>query len=78
MKESPKTYYDLVCDMEEFSLNKRFLPYSVGTPKKTVTSNDHYERANFVYFRDSHVDFANPDESLDNVHRTMRYANMLP
>ncbi len=78
MKEASKTYYDLVCDMEEISLNKRFLPYSVGTPKKTVTSNDHYERANFVYFCDSHVDLFNPEESLDNVRRIIDYANGAP
>ena len=73
-----KTYYDLVCDMEEISLNKRFLPYSVGTPKTTVTSNDHYERANFVYFCDSHVDLFNAEESLDNVRRIIAYANGAP
>ena len=78
MKEASKNYYDLVCGMEEISLNKRFLPYSVGTPKKTVTSNDHYERANFVYFCDSHVDLFNPEESLDNVRRIIDYANGAP
>lgn len=78
MKEAPKTYYDLVCDMEEISLNKRFLPYSIGTPKMTATSNDEYTRANFVFFCDSHVDFVNVPESIDNVKRIIKYANDAP
>ena len=73
-----KASYELVCDMEEISLNKRFLPYSVGTPKTTVTSNDHYERANFLFFTDSHVDLFNPQESLDNVRRIIEYSNGCP
>ena len=78
MKEAPKTYYDLVCDMEEISLNKRFLPYSIGTPKTTATSNDEYDRANFVFFCDSHIDFVNVEESFDNVKRIIKYANETP
>lgn len=70
--------YDLVCAMEEISLNKRFLPYSIGTPKKTYTCNNHHERANFLFFTDSHVDLFNAEESLDNVRRIIEYANGCP
>ncbi len=70
--------YQLVCDMEEISLNKRFLPYSIGTPKKTATSNNHHERANFLFFTDCHVDLFNASESLDNVKRIIEYSNGCP
>lgn len=70
--------YELVCDMEEINLNKRFLPYSIGTPRKTLTSNNHYDRANFLFFTDCHVDLFNADESLDNVRRIIEYSNGCP
>ena len=73
-----KADYQLVCDIEEINLNKKFLPFSIGTPKKTTTSNNHHERANFVFFTDSHVDLFEPLESLDNVKRIIEYSNGCP
>lgn len=73
-----ESYYDLVCDMERINLEKRFLPYAYGSPKKTLTSNDQYERANFLFFTDSHIDFTNAKESYDNLVRTVEYANTCP
>jgi len=73
-----KSTYDLVCDIEEANLNRRFLPYSVGSPSKNVTYNDQHTRANFLFFTDSHVDLFFPEESMDNVKRTVEYANNCP
>ena len=70
--------YDLVCKLEELELNRRFLPYSIGSPKRSVTYDDAYERANILFFSDSHIDFRNPVESLDNVRRTIEYSNSSP
>ncbi|MBR5527820.1 MAG: metallophosphoesterase [Clostridia bacterium] len=79
MKNNEKNCgYELICAMEEASLNKRFLPYCVGNPKRTLTFNDQFMRANFVFFTDSHIDLFNPDECVDNVHRTIEYANNSP
>ena len=70
--------YDLICAMEEASLMKRFLPYSKGSPSRSVTYDDQYDRANIIFFSDSHIDFRNQDESLDNVKRTIGFANSCP
>lgn len=73
-----ENYYDLVCNMERISLEKRFLPYAYGSPKRTTTSNDQYERVNLLFFTDSHIDFTNAKESYDNLVRTVEYANTCP
>lgn len=70
--------YDLVCNMERIDLEKRFLPYAYGSPKRTTTSNDQYERVNLLFFTDSHIDFTNAKESYDNLVRTVEYANTCP
>ncbi len=70
--------YDVVCAFEEASLLKRFIPYSIGSPKESRTFDDQYNRANLVFFTDSHVDFRNPGESIDNVRRTITFVNNSP
>jgi len=72
------THYDLICAMEEASLMKRFIPYSVGSPKESLTCDDQYKRANFLFFTDSHVDFTNAAHSLENVKRTISFVNSSP
>lgn len=67
--------YDLICQFEAMHLDKRFLPYSIGTPKKDYSRDDAYERANFVFITDCHTDFINAEESIDNVKRTVDYIN---
>lgn len=75
-------YYDLICQLEEAAFMRRFLPYSIGTPKTTPTfyseSGDDYPRANLLFFSDSHLDFKNPEESTDNVRRIVSFANRSP
>ena len=70
--------YDLVCAVEEAALLKRFLPYSKGSPKQSLTCDDQYDRANILFFSDSHIDFRNPAECLENVKRTVEFANTCP
>lgn len=70
--------YDLVCQLEEIAVQKRFLPYSIGTSSQDISYNDSYERANFIFFSDSHVDLFNAEESLDNVKRTIDFSNHSP
>lgn len=72
------TGYDLVCAIEEATLLKLFVPYSVGSPKESLTCDDQYKRANLVFFTDSHVDFSNAQYSLDNVKRTIDFINRSP
>lgn len=73
-----KPDYDTVCLIERENLLRRFLPYSVGSPKECYTHDDQYERANLVVFTDSHIDFVNPEESLDNAKRAIEFANTCP
>jgi len=67
--------YDLICEVEEMLLDKRFIPYSAGTPKNELTENDQYDRANIVFFTDSHVDLPCKDQCIDNIKRTVEYVN---
>ena len=67
--------YDRICELEKMKVCKRFLPYAVGTPSASLSENDQYKRANFVFFTDSHIDAYNIDESLDNVERTIDFAD---
>ena len=70
--------YDFICKVEEANLYKRFLPYSIGSPARHKTHDDFYDRANFVFFSDSHIDFMNADASLDNLKRTIAFSNESP
>ena len=72
------TSYDAVCALEEMLLTRRFLPYAVETPSEQLSWDDQRERANFIFFADSHADFFCKEESTDNVRRTIDYANRSP
>ena len=67
--------YDFICRLEEAETNRRFLPYSVGTPRRSLTCDDAYPRTNIIFFSDSHTDFRNPAESLDNASRVIDFSN---
>lgn len=70
--------YDITCQFETISTLKRFIPYSIGTPSDKLSYNDNYPRANFIFFSDSHIDLCEPEASLDNVRRTLEFANDSP
>ena len=67
--------YNRVCELEKIRVSERFLPYTVGAPDNAVRSFEQYKRANFIFFTDSHIDAYNIDESLDNVKRTVEFAD---
>lgn len=70
--------YDFICKVEEANLYRRFLPYAIGSPSRHLTHDDSYDRANFVFFTDSHIDFMNPDACMDNLKRTIAFSNESP
>lgn len=84
--------YDKVCADEALRALRNFLPYTAGAIENKQTHNykngfkdpltgydtDQYKTANFIYFADSHSDFILADESLDNVKRTIEFANNFP
>lgn len=70
--------YEKVCESEEISFYKRFLPYSVTTPTQQLSFDNPQARANLVFFTDSHVDFFEKEECLDNVRRTVDFINNAP
>lgn len=70
--------YDFICKVEEANLYKRFLPYSIGSPARHKTYDDSYDRANFVFFSDSHIDFMQADACMDNLKRTIAFSNESP
>ncbi len=70
--------YDFICKVEEANLYKRFLPYAIGNPARCKTFDDAYDRANFVFFTDSHIDFMEADDCMDNLKRTIAFANEAP
>ena len=77
--------YELICQLEEAAFYRRFLHHYYGTPKDAPTYDnydlgygDEYPRCNLLFFSDSHIDLVNPDESLDNVVRTMKFVKEAP
>lgn len=74
--------YKRVCVLETADFYRRFLPYSVGTPAKEPTYItpycDQYQRVNLVCFADSHIVNTKNSRSVDNVKRTVRFANESP
>lgn len=70
--------YDFICKVEEANLYKRFLPYAIGSPSRKFTPDNSYDRANFVFFTDSHIDFMEPDACMDNLKRTIAFSNESP
>lgn len=81
-KGKKRINYNKVCEYTEQDFYKRFLPYCVGSPKNiptyTLPSSDQYKRANIVYFSDSHSDGFRTKLNLDNVKRTIVFANNAP
>lgn len=78
MNEEIKISYDMIHAMETMETNRRFLPYAKGAPSDQFTTDEQYDRANFVFFTDSHVDFCEAESSADNLRRTMEYVNSAP
>lgn len=71
--------YNKICEFEAMETEKRFLPYTVGTPSFERTANDQYQRLNLIFFTDSHVDMPwCVPEACDNVERTIDFANNFP
>ena len=73
-----KMNYEDVIKQETLRLYSEWLPYTVGTDNKNITFDDWYKRANLVFFSDSHIDFENPEESLQNVKDTVNFINEAP
>ena len=75
--ETPE--YDLICAVEAANVNRRFIPYSVGSPSRASTYTGQKDRVNLLFFSDSHIDYEEPEEisgaALDNVRRTIAFAN---
>lgn len=70
---------DEVYGYEKLNINRRFIPYSIGTPANNLYQiNKSYNRANFVFFTDSHIDLTNPTESYSNVEDTVRFIKECP
>lgn len=70
--------YNKVCELEEMELYRRFLPYCKGAPSEKLSFDLQSDRANFVFFTDSHIDHIDTAESLDNVKRTIDFINGAP
>ena len=74
--------YDRVCELETSDFFRRFLPYSMGSPEYVPTYStqytDQYQRVNLVCFADSHIDGFSKAECVDNVKRTVQFANEAP
>lgn len=58
---------------------KRFTPISVGAPQG-ITVGQQYNRANFLFFSDSHIDLPRDNSSLsiENVSNAIKFANNAP
>lgn len=74
---SAEGYNDVLKD-ETNRFNRAFVPFSVGSPNDYVTYDKQYERANILFFTDSHIDIPTPAESLQNVKDTIDFANKSP
>ncbi len=74
--------YDRVVELENDNFYRKFLPYLKGSPESYPTYSDRisdqYSRANIVYFADSHTDGIYTHLYLDNVRRTIEFANNSP
>ena len=78
MDLSKMTEYDLICELEALALSHRHLPYAVTSPREKLSFDDQTSRVNLLFFSDSHLDYRNPEASLDNVRRTVELANRYP
>lgn len=69
---------DRIAQLEIDLLNRDFLPYSIGTPSPEMIEAEPYKRANLLFFTDSHIDFVNPEDCMENLRRTVDYINTAP
>lgn len=67
---------DAVNDYETVKAISEFAPISVGAPSG-ITFDRQYERANFVFFSDSHIDMPSNGASYsqENVNNTIKFIN---
>lgn len=70
--------YDDVKKNEELRVLREWIPYSKGSPSKNLTFDDQYDRANFLFFTDSHIDHIIVEPSVENVSDTIRFINDSP
>lgn len=74
--------YEKICEMTTADFYRRFLPYCVGSPDTEPTyqlhCGDQYQRVNLVCFADSHIAGTQGAACLDNVEKTIRFANKAP
>lgn len=70
--------YTDVKNYETLRTLREWLPFSKGSPKETRTADNQYDRANFVFFTDSHIDHINTEPSLENVSDTIDFINSSP
>ncbi len=73
--------FDLAAKFAELEFNHRFLPYSSGAPSDVddISAVEQYERANILFFSDSHIDGREEDTVyLTNTYQTIDYANNCP
>ena len=74
----PSIIDEMMAAFEELDTYRRFLPYAKGSPSDHLTYNDQYTRANVLFFTDSHIDLREKEACLDNVARTIDFANASP
>jgi predicted phosphodiesterase len=63
---------------EEEKVKEKYIPYSVGSSSYESHSGTQYQRANFLFFTDSHIDYFNPLADMQNVKDTISFANKFP
>ena len=62
---------------EKIRVTAEYAPLSVGAPSSGITFDKQYNRANFVFFSDSHIDLPrnNTASSISNVKDTIDFVN---
>ena len=70
--------YEMTAAFEAMDTYRRFLPYVKGTPSESMTYNDQYDRANILFFSDSHIDLCETEACVNNVVRTVDFVNASP
>lgn len=63
---------------ETLRIYREWIPYTKGSPEQSVTYDDQYDRANFIFVTDSHIDHRNTEESLKNVEDMVSFVNNSP
>ncbi len=70
-------YQEILKD-ETLRIYREWIPYAKGSPEEEVTYDDQYDRANFIFVSDSHIDHRNTEESLKNVEDMVSFINHSP